>query len=84
MKEKGNLVRCNVNIPKELLEKVEDIGSMKGLNRTQVFIVALTNFVDQRETFEFLPRIISYLKREEEKEIDDLVDKKSKKSNRLS
>lgn len=79
MKDKSNLIRCNVNIPRELLEKIEDIGSMKGLNRTQIFIVALTNFVDQRESFEYLPRIISYLKKEEEKEIEEIVNKKNKK-----
>lgn len=76
MKKNGKLVRVNMNIPEELLEKLDDIGSMKGLNRTQVFLMALSNFVDTKESLDYLPKIIDMLKKEQEKEIKKVLKNK--------
>ena len=72
-----NLVRMNIGLPKEIMEKVIDIANMKGITRTQLILMAVSNYIDQREVIEYTPRLIELLKKEQEKEIEELTkDKK--------
>lgn len=68
-----NLVRMNIGLPKEIMEKVIDIANMKGITRTQLILMAVSNYIDQREVIEYTPRLIELLKKEQEKEIDELT-----------
>ena len=68
----SNLVRINLNIPKEMLEKIEDIGNTKGLNRTQTIYMALSNFIDAKESLDLL----DFLKKEQQKEIRKVLKNK--------
>ena len=68
----SNLVRINLNIPKEMLEKIEDIGNTKGLNRTQTIYMALSNFIDAKESLDLL----DFLKKEQKKEIRKVLKNK--------
>lgn len=70
--KKSNLVRINLNIPKEMLEKIEDIGNTKGLNRTQTIYMALSNFIDAKESLDLL----DFLKKEQQKEIRKVLKNK--------
>lgn len=72
----SNLVRVNLNIPQEMLEKIEDIGNMKGLNRTQTILMALSNFIDTKESLDYMPKMIEIIKKEQEKEIKKLLKNK--------
>lgn len=72
----SNLVRVNLNIPKEMLEKIEDIGNMKGLNRTQTILMALSNFIDTKESLDYMPKIIEIIKKEQQKEVKKLLKNK--------
>ena len=71
-----NLVRMNIGLPKEIMEKVIDIANMKGITRTQLILMAVSNYIDQREAIEYTPRLIELLKKEQEKEIDELTQDK--------
>lgn len=68
----SNLVRVNLNIPKQMLEKIEDIGNTKGLNRTQTIYMALSNFIDAKESLDLL----DFLKKEQQKEIRKVLKNK--------
>ena len=72
----SNLVRVNLNIPKEMLEKIEDIGNMKGLNRTQTILMALSNFIDTKESLDYMPKMIEILKKEQQKEVKKILKNK--------
>lgn len=71
-----NLVRINLALPKEIIEKVTDIAELKGVTRTQVILMALSNYIDQREVIEYTPRLIELLKKEQDKEIEELTKNK--------
>lgn len=72
----SNLIRVNLNIPKEMLEKIEDIGNMKGLNRTQTILMALSNFIDTKESLYYMPKMIEILKKEQQKEVKKILKNK--------
>ena len=74
-KIKGNLTRISINIPNEMLEKIEDIGLMKGMNRTQTILMALSNFIDLKEALNYTPKLIEIVKKEQEKELKKLIKK---------
>lgn len=74
-KIKGNLTRITMNIPNEMLEKIEDIGLMKGMNRTQTILMALSNFIDFKESLIYTPKLIDLVKKEQEKELKRLTKK---------
>lgn len=74
-KIKGNLTRVTMNIPNEMLEKIEDIGMMKGMNRTQTILMALSNFIDFKEALNYTPKLIEIVKKEQEKELKRLTKK---------
>ena len=74
-KIKGNLTRVTMNIPNEMLEKIEDIGMMKGMNRTQTILMALSNFIDFKEALNYTPKLIEIVKKEQEKELKRLTRK---------
>jgi metal-responsive CopG/Arc/MetJ family transcriptional regulator len=76
MKKENNFVRVNFNISKELLEKVDDIGNMKGFNRTQMLLVCINNYIDQLETMNYMPKVIEIIKAEQRKELEELANKK--------
>lgn len=71
---KKNLRKIAINFPNEILEKLEDIAELKGVTRTQMIIMACSNYIDQRETFEYLPKLLTIAQEEKEKQ-----DKKDKK-----
>lgn len=72
----SNLVKINLNIPKQMLEKIEDIGNMKGLNRTQTIYMALSNFIDTKESLDYMPKMIEILKKEQQKEVRKILKNK--------
>lgn len=74
-RKKENLVRVAFNIPAEMLEKIEDIGKMKGMNRTQTVIMALSTYIDQKESLDYMPKLIEFIKKEQEKELKKLTKK---------
>lgn len=71
--KRKNLTRINLALPKEIIEKVTDIAELKGITRTQVILMALSNYIDQREVIEYTPRLIELLKKEQQNDIDNLT-----------
>ncbi len=74
-RKQTNVTRISMNMPTEMLEKIEDIGALKGLNRTQTILMALSQFIDQKESLDYLPKIIEYIKKEQETELKKLSKK---------
>ncbi len=61
---KVELKRVSINLPKDLVQRVEEYGEMKGLNTTSAFIILLNQALDAKDTIDNLPYLIELLKSE--------------------
>lgn len=57
--KKIELKRVNMNLPLHIVEKVEDYARNMGLNVTSAYIVLLSQALDQKQTMNSLPDLIT-------------------------
>ncbi len=62
--KKTELKRININLPTDLIQRVNDYANSKGLNFTSAYIVLLNTALDQNETINNLPIILDLVKSE--------------------
>ncbi len=62
--KKTELKRININLPIDLIQRVNDYANSKGLNFTSAYIVLLNTALDQNETINNLPIILDLVKSE--------------------
>lgn len=70
-KNRRNIKKLIINIPEELNEKIVDIASLKGLTKTQMVLFAINKYIDERETTEYLPKMIDILYKYQDKLINN-------------
>ena len=54
-KSKVELTRVNINLPKNLVEKVKEYGESLGINTTSAYIVLLNQGLDQKTALNNFP-----------------------------
>lgn len=57
--KKIELKRVNMNLPLHIIEKVEDYACSMGLNVTSAYIVLLSQALEQKQTMNSLPELLS-------------------------
>lgn len=58
---KVKLIRVNLNVPEDLMEKVKEFGASMGLNNTSAINVLLKKALEQNDVMEKLPQMMSLL-----------------------
>ena len=53
---KVKLIRVNLNVPEDLMEKVKEFGASMGLNNTSAINVLLKKALEQNDVMEKLPQ----------------------------
>lgn len=63
MAKKSNLelIRVNINLPSQLVEKVKKYGEENGLNTTSAYIVLLNQALSQAEAMTQLPNLLTMM-----------------------
>lgn len=71
-KKKIELKRVNVNLPSNLVQRVEEYALSIGVNTTNAYIVLLNNALDQKDTLNNLPLIMELVNSVKQSVIDSV------------
>ena len=56
------LTRVNLNLPKQLVERVDNYAKERGLNKTSSYIVLLNQALTQNDMQKNMPELVNYAK----------------------